>query len=117
VNPAFEMTTGYTRKEVDGLTPRILNSGVHDHAFYENLWSTILSGEVFRHTIANRKKNGEIFFAEQTITPMKGSAGNITHFVTVIKDVTEQRKLQEQEMQMKLARAVQRRFTACLCRD
>jgi PAS domain S-box-containing protein len=110
VNPAFELTTGYTRKEVEGLTPRVLKSGVHDEAFYEKLWDTILSGNVFRETIANRKKNGEIFFAEQTITPMRGSTGNITHFVTVIKDVTEQRKLQEQQLQMSLARAVQQQF-------
>jgi PAS domain S-box-containing protein len=110
VNPAFETTTGYTLKELRGLTPRILKSGVHDDAFYENLWATILSGNVFRATIANRKKNGEIFFAEQTITPMWGSTGIITHFVTVIKDVTELRKAQEQQFQMSLARAVQQQF-------
>lgn len=110
VNPAFERTTGYRRKDVEGLTPRILKSGVHDDAFYTNLWGTILSGKVFRETIANRKKNGEIFFAEQTITPMLGPNGNITHFVTVIKDVTEQRMLEEQKLQMSLARAVQQQF-------
>jgi PAS domain S-box-containing protein len=110
INPAFELTTGYTLNELRGLTPRILKSGVHNDAFYENLWATILSGQVFRGTIANRKKNGEIFFAEQTITPMWGSTGSITHFVTVIKDVTELRKLQEQQLQMSLARAVQQQF-------
>jgi sigma-B regulation protein RsbU (phosphoserine phosphatase) len=110
VNPAFETTTGYTLKELQGLTPRILKSGVHDDAFYERLWATILSGNVFRDTIANRKKNGEIFFAEQTITPMRGPTGNITQFVTVIKDVTELRKMQEQQFQMNLARAVQQQF-------
>jgi phosphoserine phosphatase RsbU/P len=110
VNPAFETTTGYTRKELQGATPRILKSGVHDDAFYENLWAAILSGQVFRATIANRKKSGEIFFAEQTITPMWSAAGTITHFVTVIKDVTELRKLQEQQLQMNLARAVQQQF-------
>jgi sigma-B regulation protein RsbU (phosphoserine phosphatase) len=110
VNPAFEVTTGYTLEELRGLTPRILKSGVHDDAFYEKLWATILSGHVFRATIANRKKNGEIFFAEQTITPMWGSTGIITHFVTVIKDVTELRKAQEQQLQMTLARAVQQQF-------
>jgi PAS domain S-box-containing protein len=110
INPAFEQTTGYTLAELSGLTPRILKSGVHDDAFYEKLWATILSGHVFRDTIANRKKNGEIFFAEQTITPMWGSTGVITHFVTVIKDVTEQRKLQQQQFQMSLARAVQQQF-------
>jgi phosphoserine phosphatase RsbU/P len=110
VNPAFQLTTGYALKELRGVTPRILKSGVHDDSFYEKLWATILSGQVFRGTIANRKKNGEIFFAEQTITPMWGSTGSITHFVTVIKDVTEQRKLQEQQFQMSLARAVQQQF-------
>ncbi len=110
VNPAFESTTGYTMKELEGLTPRIINSGVHDRGFYENLWATILSGKVFRTIMANKKKNGEIFFAEQTITPMWGPTGTISHFVTVIKDVTEQRKLQEQQFQMSLARAVQQQF-------
>lgn len=110
VNPAFELTTGYSRKELQGLTPRILKSGVHDDAFYEKLWATILSGNVYRNTIANRKKNGEIFFAEQTITPMHGPNGAITHFVTVIKDVTEQRKLHDHLLQMRLARAVQQQF-------
>ncbi len=110
VNPAFETTTGYTREELRGLTPRLLKSGVHDDSFYEKLWATILAGHVYRGTIANRKKNGEIFFAEQTITPMWGPTGIITHFVTVIKDVTELRKLQDQELQMSLARAVQQQF-------
>ncbi len=110
VNPAFESTTGYTLKELEGLTPRIINSGVHDRSFYENLWSTLLGGNVFRNIMANKKKNGEVFFAEQTITPMWGPTGEITHFVTVIKDVTELRKLQEQQFQMSLARAVQQQF-------
>jgi sigma-B regulation protein RsbU (phosphoserine phosphatase) len=110
VNPAFETTTGYNLQELQGLTPRLLKSGVHDDSFYEQLWATILAGKVFRGTIANRKKSGEIFYAEQTITPMWGPMGSITHFVTVIKDVTELRKLQDQEMQMKLARAVQQQF-------
>jgi phosphoserine phosphatase RsbU/P len=110
VNPAFEKTTGYTKEELHGATPRILKSGVHDDGFYEKLWATILSGEVFRGTITNRKKNGEVFFAEQTITPMWSPTGTINHFVTVIKDVTELRKLQEQQFQMSLARAVQQQF-------
>ena len=110
VNPAFEQTTGYTRAEALGRTPAILKSGVHNDAFYKNLWETVTSGKVFRATIANRKKSGEIYFAEQTITPMRDSAGGISHYVSVVKDVTEQRKLQEQEAQMKVARAVQQRF-------
>lgn len=110
VNPAFEGTTGYARAEILGRNPRILKSGLHDASFYTELWATITSGKPFRATIANRKKSGEIYFAEQTITPMRDTAGSITHFVSVIKDVTEQRKLEEQEAQMRLARAVQQQF-------
>ncbi len=110
VNPAFEQTTGYTRDEAVGRTPAILKSGVHDAEFYRGLWDTIVSGRTFRATIANRKKNGEIYFAEQTITPIRDSGGQITQFVAVTKDVTEQRKLQERENQIRLARTVQQHF-------
>lgn len=110
VNPAFEETTGYKQAEVLGHTPSILKSGLHDAEFYGHLWETIRSGKVFRATISNRKKNGEIYFAEQTITPMRDAAGDITHFVSVVKDVTEQRKLEAQEAAMQLARAVQQKF-------
>ena len=110
VNPALESTTGYGLEELKGLTPSILNSGVHDRMFYEKLWDTILSGKVFRATMANKKKNGEVFYAEQVIAPMWGPAGYITHLVTIFRDATEQRKLQEQQFQMGLARAVQRQF-------
>ena len=110
VNPAFERTTGYGIEELRGLTPRILNSGVHARMFYENLWATILSGNVFRATMANKKKNGEVFFAEQVIAPMWGAAGYITHLVTIFRDATEQRKLQEQQFQMGLAREIQQQF-------
>ena len=58
----------------------------------------------------NRKKCGELYWTEQTITPIKDSAGVITHFVSVLKDITEFRKQQEQELQLRLARDVQQRF-------
>jgi sigma-B regulation protein RsbU (phosphoserine phosphatase) len=110
VNPAFESTTGYSLEELKGLTPRILNSGVHERIFYENLWATILSGKDFRATMANKKKNGDVFFAEQVIAPMWGPAGYITHLVTIFRDATEQRKSQEQQFQMGLASEIQRQF-------
>jgi sigma-B regulation protein RsbU (phosphoserine phosphatase) len=74
------------------------------------MWDTVLQGGVFTATITNRRKNGELYWAEQTITPMREQSGKITHFVSVWKDVTEQRKLQEQEFHLKLAREVQQRF-------
>ena len=110
VNPAFESTTGYSREEALGHTPKILQSGMHEKAFYQNLWKTILRGKPYRGTIVNKKKNGELYWSEQTITPMKDDAGNIINFVSVLKDITELREKQEQEFQLRIARELQQRL-------
>lgn len=110
VNPAFETTTGYARSEAVGNTPRILKSGLHGAEFYRGLWETILSGETFRATVVNRKKDGTLYHAEQTVTPMKDQAGRITHMVSVLKDMTDRIAVQRQEAERSLAREVQRRL-------
>jgi sigma-B regulation protein RsbU (phosphoserine phosphatase) len=110
VNPAFESTTGYTRAEVLGGKPSILKSGVHGHEFYREMWKTLGEGRVFRATITNRKKNGEMFLFEQTITPMKGPDGSLTHLVSVAKDVTELRKAAKREGELILARSIQQKL-------
>ena len=110
VNSAFEQTTGYTREETLGQTPRILKSGLHDNSYYERLWSTISAGSVFTGTVINRKKNGELYHAEQTVTPVQDAAGNLSHFVSVVKDVTELKKAKEREVEMRLAHQVQQQL-------
>jgi len=110
VNPGFERTTGYSRAEALGKTPRILKSGHHDRAYYKALWTTILGGGVYRGTVVNRKKCGELYYAEQTITPIEDSNGHLAHFVAVVKDMTERRRVQAQEIEMKLAALVQQRL-------
>jgi sigma-B regulation protein RsbU (phosphoserine phosphatase) len=107
VNPAFEATSGYTAQEVLGRKPSLLQSGQHDKQFYEALWAKLDAGEPWRGTIVNRKKSGELYWSEQTISPMKDDAGRITHFVSVLKDITEQRKQREQEFHLQLASEVQ----------
>lgn len=110
VNPAFETTTGYRKDEVLGKSPRILKSGRHDSDFYHQLWSQVLAGRSFEDTIINKKKTGELYWSRQTITPMKDDQGNITHFVSVLKDITELLKQQKHDAEMRLAREVQQRF-------
>src|SRR4029453_14255054 len=100
VNPAFETTTGYTRDEVIGHTPRLLKSGQHDETYYKGMWDVLLSGGRFRGALFNSRKNGQQYWAEQTITPMKDAGGSITHFVSVLKDVTGARRHQEQQTQL-----------------
>ncbi len=114
VNGGFEEITGYTREEALGKTPHILYSGVHDEAFYAALWKKILSGETYRGTLANRRKSGELYWCQQTITPIRDSTGTTSHFVSVVKDITQLRKNQERDLKMRLAREVQQHFYQAL---
>lgn len=65
-----------------------------------------------RELVINRKKTGELFWAQPTITSMRDESGHPTHFVSVSQDITELRKKQEQEFQLQLACDVQQRFYA-----
>ncbi len=94
-NPAFEATSGYTKEFAIGKTPAILKSGKHSTAFYEKLWSTILSGKVFREEFINRRSNGDLYYEQQTISPIVDRDGNIVHFVATGKDITEHKKTDE----------------------
>jgi PAS domain S-box-containing protein len=98
VNPAFEAFTGYSLAEVTGQTPRILKSGKQSPAFYKELWDTILAGEIFRGVLVNRKKNGELYYAQKSIAPLRDAQGHVTHFVSIAKDITE-RVRQEAEVE------------------
>lgn len=110
VNPAFERITGWARHQAIGSSPNILKSGLHDPAFYAAMWETLLRGEIYRATIANRRKNGDLFYIEQTISPITDAGGRITHFVSVGKDATQARINEHNESKLALARAVQQRF-------
>jgi two-component system, cell cycle sensor histidine kinase and response regulator CckA len=89
VNPAFEKLTGYSRQEVIGTTPGFLKSGKHAAAFYDRLWKAILGGEVFRAEFINRRKNGEYYYQDETITPIKDPSGHVMHFVSSGRDITD----------------------------
>src|SRR5437868_11039423 len=80
VNPAFEVLTSYSCGEAIGRTPSMLKSGEQPPEFYRELWQTILSGNVFRGVLANRKKTGEVFYVEKTISPVRDGEDRITHF-------------------------------------
>jgi len=95
VNPAFEETTGYSREEVTGKTPAIVRSGKHDRDFYRNMWEIISSGEVYRDVFINRRKDGDIYYEEMTVTPIKDTSGKIVNYISTGKDISERIESQE----------------------
>ncbi len=96
VNPAFTKITGYTRADALGQNPRILKSGRQDAAFYRALWATLLRGEVWRGFLVNRRKDGTLFDAQLTIAAVRDASGTTINYVSVGRDVTEQKKAERE---------------------
>ncbi|WP_082888484.1 sensor domain-containing diguanylate cyclase [Marinobacter sp. LQ44] len=112
-NQGFEIITGYSPNEVVGKKPSLLKSGKHDNTFYKGLWRHLNEGLPFRAMVTNRHKNGHEIHCQQTITPVKSSDGRITHFISIIKDMTdrvfEELKLREQASHDSLTGLLNRR--------
>ena len=95
VNPFFTALTGYSAEEALGKTPRVLSSGVHDRAFFQAMWQTLNAGGVWRGELCNRKRNGELYWEDSSISPIRDDQGEITHYVAVKEDITEQKSREE----------------------
>ena len=100
VNAAFTTLTGYSTAEVIGQNHRLLKSGKQDAAFYKNLWETILAGKVWLGEMTNRRKDGSLYTEAMIITPLKNERGDVTHFIAVKQDITQQKNLEEQFRQL-----------------
>jgi diguanylate cyclase (GGDEF)-like protein/PAS domain S-box-containing protein len=94
-NPTLEKVTGYSKEEVIGQTPRLFASGETTMEEYEELWQTILAGKTWHGTFKNRKKNGQYYWVNSLISPIRSEKGEITHFLSVQDDVTEMMRSEE----------------------
>lgn len=97
VNPAFERLTGYGADEVIGRSPRLLQSGRQDKAFYAKMWQAVLENGRWEGEIWDKRKNGEIYPEWITVSVVRDRFGMITHHVTIFHDITE-RKQSEQRL-------------------
>ena len=96
VNPQFTRSTGYSREEVLGKRMNVLNSGCNSPAQYRVLWETILNGMVWKGELLNRRKSGELYWEQVSISPVRDDDGTITHFVGLQHDISETKRLEEQ---------------------
>ena len=92
VNKAFSTLTGYGEIEAMGMTPRLLNTGKHNDAYYENLWQTILRGDVWRKEMEELRKDGSVFYVRQSITPIQDAEGKISHFIAILEDISAEKE-------------------------
>jgi len=94
VNPAFTKISGFTAEEVLGKNPRILNSGNQTPEYYQKLWATITAGKVWQSALIDRRKDGSLYPALMSVAPIFDNENNISHYVGVQQDMTENELLE-----------------------
>ncbi|GAB6042165.1 sensor domain-containing protein [Endothiovibrio diazotrophicus] len=95
VNPAFTELSGWSAEAAIGENPRILKSGEQDPETYRELWQTISAGHPWKGEVIQRHRDGHLYTVEQTITPIHGALGGITHFIAVHQDITQRKQAEE----------------------
>jgi diguanylate cyclase (GGDEF)-like protein/PAS domain S-box-containing protein len=95
VNPAFTRISGYSAEEIKGQNPRILKSGRHDEAFYKEMWKALTEKGKWVGEIWNKRKNGEVYAQQLSISAIKDDKEQVSEYVAVAFDVTEKKKQEE----------------------
>jgi PAS domain S-box-containing protein len=95
-NSSFTGLTGYPLSEVIGKSSgELLRSGKQDKAFYDKLWSSVLSGKIWTGELINKRKDGQLYAEEQTITPVLDQNGNVSHFISIKIDITSRKEMEK----------------------
>jgi PAS domain S-box-containing protein len=96
VNSEFTRLTGYSREDLVGQSTRILKAGTHDQSFFADLWRTILAGSAWHGEMVSRCKDGTLYTAEQSITPVFNDRRELTHFIGFQRDITARKQMEEE---------------------
>ena len=105
-NPAFERMTGYGKHEIIGQHTRILKSERHDRAFYRKIRETLARGEVWSGRLNNKRKDGTIYEADVTASPVRDNSGAIMNYVSIHRDITHEVRLERQLRQAQKMEAI-----------
>ncbi|CAD6882395.1 diguanylate cyclase/phosphodiesterase (GGDEF & EAL domains) with PAS/PAC sensor(s) [Methylomonas albis] len=95
VNPTFCEITGYSRKEVIGRNPSMLQSGKYAQDFYRDMWQALREAQHWQGELWNRKKNGELYAEWLTVSALCDGYGNVTHYIGLFSDVTQAKQQQQ----------------------
>ena len=96
VNNAFELVTGFKKEEVVGKGPKVLQSGVHNSEFYEDMWTIIRKEGIWQGEIWNKRKSGEIYPEWLSIMELKDEDNNVTNYCGIFTDLSERKRVEEQ---------------------
>lgn len=96
VNDKFCQTSGYNYDELIGHNHRIVKSGAHEPAFYQQLWETISNGHVWQGEICNRRKDGSYYWVASTITPFMDASGLPYQYVSIRTDITPIKEVEKE---------------------
>jgi PAS domain S-box-containing protein len=93
-NSSVERTSGYLLEEVLGQNPSLFRSGLHDVTFFQIMWAHLAGGEAWHGTLINRRKTGELYEEDTTISPIHDAEGRLAAYVAVKRDLTVERRLE-----------------------
>jgi PAS domain S-box-containing protein len=110
VNRAFEEVTGYSKKEALGKNPHLLRTNLLPKEYYQRLWQTISSGQVWYGEFLNKKKDGSTYWAEASISPIKDEHDKIVNYIGIQEDITEKKKADTELYRAKEAAEVANRM-------
>ncbi|MDD2758922.1 MAG: EAL domain-containing protein, partial [Methylomonas sp.] len=95
VNPTFCEITGYSKEEILGKNPRVLQSGKHDNQFYQDMWQTLVTSRHWRGEVWNRRKNGELYAELLTMSALCNERGEVINFIGLLSDITHFKQQQQ----------------------
>jgi len=95
VNPRYIQITGYSYQEVLGKNPKILNARTQSRLYYQEMWEHVSSGKVWKGEFHNKKKSGELFWENVTISPILNNKREIINYLAIKEDITEIKKTRE----------------------